>query len=92
MKGLIKMKAVKTNNTNTIFKADKCFDLPATRYKYEDGSPGIETCWELSDEEIKEIVKNKRVFVYMLGETVPPMFVAAHSSISIEGGDGNEKR
>lgn len=86
------MKPVKTKTTNTIFTADKCFDLPGTRYKYEDGSPGIEICWELNDEEIKEIVKNKRVFVYMLGETVPPMFVAAQSSIEIKGGENNEKQ
>lgn len=84
------MKAIKTDTTNTVFTAKDCFDLPGTRYKYEDGSPGIETCWELTDDEVKEIVKNKRVFVYVLGETVQPMFVAAHSSIDIKGGEKDE--
>lgn len=81
------MKPVKTDTTNTIFTAEKCFDLPGTRYRYEDGSPGIETCWELTDKEIEEIAKNKCVFVYVLGETVPPMFVVAHSSIEVKGGE-----
>lgn len=81
------MKPVKTDTTNTIFTAEKCFDLPGTRYRYEDGSPGIETCWELTDEEIEEIAKNKCVFVYVLGETVPPMFVTSHSSIEVKGGE-----
>lgn len=81
------MKPVKTDTTNTIFTAEKCFDLPGTRYRYEDGSPGIETCWKLTDEEIEEIAKNKCVFVYVLGETIPPMFVASHSSIEVKGGE-----
>ena len=85
------MKPIKTDTTNTVFTAKDCFDLPGTRYKYEDGTPGIETCWELTDEEVQEIIKNKRVFVYVLGETVQPMFVTANSSIEISKGDNDER-
>ena len=85
------MKPVTTNTTNTTFVADGCFDLPGTRYKYDDGTPGVETCWELSDEEVQEIVQNKKIFVYMAGHTVPPMFVAVKSTIEVKGKDDDHE-
>ena len=79
------MKPKQTETTNTNFIADGCFDLPGTKYILEDGTPGIETCWELTDEEIQEITKNKCVFVCMLGQTVPPMNISVHSLLRKEG-------
>lgn len=80
------MKAVKTENTNTTFVAEGCFDLPGTKYNYEDGTPVIETCWELSEDDIKEITKTGCIYVCILGETVPPMRVDVHSELE-KGGD-----
>ena len=42
------MKPIKRKTTNTTFKRPDCYDLPGTRYKYEDETPAIETCWELN--------------------------------------------
>lgn len=75
------MEAIKTETTNATFVAEGCFDLPGTKYKYEDGTPVIETCWKLSDEDIEEITKNRCVFICMLGETVPPMRVDVRSEL-----------
>lgn len=51
------MKPIKRKTTNTIFKRPDCYDLPGTRYKYEDETPAIETCWELNDIELEKIKK-----------------------------------
>ena len=52
------MKPIKRKTTNTIFKRPDCFDLPGTKYKYEDETPAIETCWQLSKEELEKINKS----------------------------------
>ena len=49
------MKPIKRKTTNTIFKRPDCFDLPGTKYKYEDETPAIETCWQLSKEELEKL-------------------------------------
>lgn len=85
------MKAVRTEHTNSVFTKEGCFDLPGTSYRYDDGTPGIETCWELSDEEIEQITKDRKVFVYMQGNTVPPMFLSVKSELKFEGGDNDEQ-
>lgn len=38
------------------------------------------SCWELSDEEIEEIVRTRRVFISILsGRTQPPVFIGSES-------------
>lgn len=80
------MKPVKTKLTNTIFKRPDCFDLPGTKYKYDDGTPAIKTCWELSDEELEKVIKTKKIYVQQEGETLPPMALSANSVLA----DGEE--
>lgn len=80
----MKMEAIKTETTNTMFTKEGCFDLPGTKYIYEDGTPGIETCWQLTEEEIQQVVKDGRIYVYMMGQTVPPMFLATESCIEFK--------
>lgn len=83
----MKMEAIKTETTNTIFTKEGCFDLPGTKYIYEDGTPGIETCWQLTEEEIQQVVKDGKIYVYMMGQTVPPMFLATESCIEFKKED-----
>lgn len=51
------MKPVITETTNTFLKAPlenpEVIDLPITRFKFDNGTIGIESCWELSEEELK---------------------------------------
>lgn len=54
------MKPIKRKTTNTVFKRPDCYDLPGTRYKYEDETPAIETCWELNDIELEKIKKTRK--------------------------------
>ncbi len=74
---------VKTDTTNTVLTLDSCEDLPGTQYAYEDGTPGIETCWELSPEEVKQLVEaeHPRIYLYTLGLTVPPLFLSTECKI-----------
>lgn len=73
------MKPIKRKTTNTIFKRPDCNDLPGAAYQYEDGTPAIETCWELSDKELEIINKTKRIYVQQQGETLPPMALTVES-------------
>ena len=67
------MKVIKTETTNTVFIADACQELPGTRFTYEDGTPGVETCFELTPEELELLNKTGRIYLYMIGTTVPPL-------------------
>lgn len=40
------------------------------------------SCWELSDEEVAEIVKSRRVFLTVLfGKTSPPVYVGSEQAV-----------
>lgn len=83
---VIYMKSIKRKTTNTIFKRPDCFDLPGTKYKYEDETPAIETCWQLSKEELEKVKKTGKIYIQQEGETLPPMAVSASSVLA----DGEE--
>lgn len=80
------MKPIKRKTTNTIFKRPDCFDLPGTKYKYEDDTPAIETCWQLSEKELEKVKKTGKIYIQQEGETLPPMAVSASSVLA----DGEE--
>lgn len=80
------MKPTKRKTTNTVFKRPDCQDLPGTRYKYNDGTPAIETCWELDDIELEKIKKTRKIYIQQEGNTLVPMAVSANSVLA----DGEE--
>ncbi len=73
------MRPVTNKNTNKLYIRQDCNDLPGAAYQYEDGTLAIETCWELSDEELEIIKKTKRIYVQQQGETLPPMALTVES-------------
>lgn len=80
------MKAIKTETANTVFVKEGCFDLPGTRFTYDDGTPGIEVCFELTPEELAQLKNNNgRIYLYMLGKTVPPLYLSTKSDLVQEG-------
>lgn len=84
------MNPITRKTTNTIFKRPDCYDLPGTKYKYSDGVPAIETCWELSDEELKKIKKTKKIYIQQEGQTLAPMAVSANSVLADGEEDANK--
>lgn len=79
------MKPVKTKNTNSVLRApngsNNVDDLPITKLKYEDGSNAVESCWELSEEELKKIIETKKVYFVCMGVTHPPILLSIKSQV-----------
>lgn len=80
------MKAVKTATTNGVLKgnSDNVFDLPVTNLTYSDGVPAVESCWELSPEEIEEVKRTGRIYFICFGRTHPPIMLDTHSAFEGE--------
>lgn len=72
------MKAIVTEHTNSVLMApenqkDEVADLPIARVQFQDGTRAVESCWELSKEEIEEVKRTGRVYFVCMGDTHPPI-------------------
>jgi len=72
---------IKTETTNAVFVAKNCEDLPATTCHDDYGINYVETCWQMSDEELQEVIKSKCVYINTIGTEVLPMRVESRSLI-----------
>jgi hypothetical protein len=79
------MQVIKTKGTNTIFKAEGCYDLPVCRYEAE-GGVSNESVFELDDADIARIVKTRRIYLNVYGSGHPPI------SVSLESYCGQDKQ
>lgn len=73
------VKAIRTDYANITYVADGCFDLPATICQRSEGGEVVETVWELSDEELEQVMKDRRIYLYIMGRQVPPVLLSAES-------------
>lgn len=75
------MKAIKTEQTNSILKGNgvDVDDLPVTVVQFPDEMIGVESCWELDESEIEEVIKTKRIFFLCLSRTHPPILLSTKS-------------
>ena len=69
-----------------LIRGGRVKDLPGTRYKYEDETPAIETCWELNDIELEKIKKSRKIYIQQEGQTLAPIAVSVNSVLA----DGEE--
>ena len=53
--------------------ADDCEAISAWKGTDKDGKPMVITCWKLTKEELEEINKTGRVWLYVLGGGMPPV-------------------
>lgn len=58
--------------------------LPVAKMIYADGVKGVESCWELSEEELQDIIKTRRVYLVVLSHTHPPVILNAKSEFDRE--------
>lgn len=79
------MKPVVTPDTNTTFALEGCGDLPATKCHDDKGTPYVESCWELSLEELNEIAKTGRIYLLTMGDCVLPVSLSTQSALMKEG-------
>ena len=87
------MHPVKTDHTNINLTKEGCKDLPGTTYSYEDGGTGIETCWELTPEDIKRLAEMDRpcIFVYTRGTTIPPILLTTECLLQFDDSTASEE-
>ena len=79
------MTPVKTEYANIIFTAEGCKDLPGTLAVNENGTHEIETCWELSPEELEQVNKTGRIYLYVVGRSIPPVALTTESQLIVGG-------
>lgn len=76
------MKPIKTETTNAVYTLEGCNDLPVTKYINEvNNEEGVESCWELTPDEIKQIQETGKVYLYIQGNVVPPVLLTTESCI-----------
>lgn len=78
------MKPVNTETTNAILKGTEgsgVIDLPITRLQGPNGEPMVESCWELSEEELKEVINGEKVYFLCMGHTHPPILISSSSAV-----------
>lgn len=76
------MKPVKTETTNAVYTLASCHDLPVTKYiNAATNEEGVESCWELTSDEIKQIQETGKVYLYIQGQHVPPVLLTTESMV-----------
>ena len=79
------MKPIETPNTNTVFVAPGCGDLPATKcHDPETGMSYVETCWELTPAEVRRISETGLIFVTVMGNGIQPLALHTESLVKDE--------
>jgi hypothetical protein len=54
---------------------DECTCLSVLRTETESGTPVVVSCWKLTHEELEEVCRTGRVWLTVVGETMPPVAV-----------------
>ena len=85
------MVAVKLESANAVFTGEGYLDVPATTYQYDDGTPGIEICLELTPEEIAELAKSRRLYLYKIGKTLQPFYLSTERELKIIDGGATDE-
>lgn len=75
---------IETYYSNIIFSAEGCKDLHGTLIHNEDAPDEIETCWKLSEEELKRIAQSGCIYLYTMGCWIPPLMLSVTSKIDTE--------
>lgn len=58
-------------------QAGTVYDLHVHRYRDLDGQPNVISKWQLSPEEIAEVVRTGHIWFGCWGQTHPPMWLSA---------------
>lgn len=89
------MKPISTDTTNAVYTLEGCNDLPVTKYMNVDNhEEGVESCWELTPDEIKQVQETGKIYLYIQGNVVPPVLLTTESMVFIpdeeKDGEDNE--
>ena len=76
---------IQTQDTNAVFIAPGCGDLPATKcHDPETGRDYVQTVWQLSIEELKRIQETGLIYVSVMGNGIQPILVSTESILADE--------
>lgn len=60
-------------NKPTLMTDAQCNTLPAFKGEDSEGFPVVISCWELSEEDITQLVKTKTVYLTVVSRGMPPI-------------------
>ena len=76
------MKPIVTPETNAVFVAPGCGDLPATTcHDPETGKDYVQTVWELSLNDLKKINETGLIYISVMGNGIQPILVSTESML-----------
>lgn len=76
---------IQTPDTNAVFVAPGCGDLPATKcHDPETGRDYVQIVWQLSIEELKRIQETGLIYVSVMGNGIQPILVSTESILADE--------
>ncbi len=58
---------------------DDCTPLSVCQATQHDGTPIVVSCWKITAEELVEIQRTGRVWLIVLGYTMPPVILSGHT-------------
>lgn len=58
---------------------EQCEAASVCRTQYDDGTPVVISCWKVTKEELEEIQRTGRVWLTIVGQTMPPAHVGGIS-------------
>lgn len=87
------MKPIKTQTSNAVYTLEGCQDLPVTKYTNADNNEeGVESVWELSPDELKQVQETGKIYLYIQGNVVPPVLLTTESMVYFkEEGEDNDR-
>ena len=75
---------IETYYSNITFSAEGCKDLHGTLIHHDNAPDEIETCWKLSEEELKYIAQTGCIYLYTMGRWIPPVMLSVTSKVDAE--------
>ena len=75
---------IETYYSNITFSAEGCKDLHGTLIHHDNAPDEIETCWKLSEEELKHIAQTGCIYLYTMGRWIPPVMLSVTSKVDME--------
>lgn len=74
------MEAIKTPTTNRVYVAEGCQDPPVTVHRIGKDTY-TEACFELTANEISQIIATRKIYYSVLGDTIIPMMLHTESYV-----------
>jgi len=75
------MTPTKFEGQNVVFAENQPEYLPLPAMHLQDQAGTIITCWEMSEEELQEVVKNKRIYLSVMTFNQPLQPVSVQASL-----------